>query len=142
MPSSLIPSEITYMNDINRLEEVLPPFLSAAEADPTFGFVDVNLKFDKPELRVAIDRERARDQDISALRIAQTMQLALSEQRLGYFVMDGKQYEVIGQVERGSRDETVDLRNLYVTAPGRPPVLSNHPILCPDYSWRRYTLCL
>jgi len=109
--------------NMGKLEEVLPPFLNAAEADPTFAFVDVNLKFDKPELRVSIDRERAQDQGISALRIAQTMQLALSEQRLGYFVMDGKQYEVIGQVLLGSRDETVDLRNLYVTTEGRPPVL-------------------
>ena len=37
--------------------------------------------------------------------------------------MDGKQYEVIGQVMRGARDETVDLRNLYVTTEGQPPVL-------------------
>jgi len=109
--------------NMEKLQEVLPPFLAAAEADPTFDFVDVNLKFDKPELRVSIDRERAQDQGISARRIATTMQLALSEQRLGYFVMDGKQYEVIGQVLRGSRDETVDLRNLYVTTEGRPPVL-------------------
>ena len=82
-----------------------------------------NLKFDKPELRVTIDRERAQDLGISALRIAETLQLALSEQRLGYFVMDGKQYEVIGQVMRDARDETVDLRNLYVNSAGRPPVL-------------------
>jgi len=109
--------------NMEKLQEVLPPFLAAAEADPTFDFIDVNLKFDKPELRVAIDRERAQDQDISALRIAQTLQLALSEQRLGYFVMDGKQYEIIGQVLRDSRDETVDLRNLYVTSGDRPPVL-------------------
>jgi multidrug efflux pump len=109
--------------NMDKLKEVLPPFLAAAEADPTFDFVDVDLKFDKPELRVAIDRERAQDQGISALRIASTMQLALSEQRLGYFVMDRKQYEVIGQVMRDARDETVDLRNLYVTSEGRPPVL-------------------
>ena len=109
--------------NMERLQEVLPPFLAAAEAEPTFTFVDVNLKFDKPELRVTIDRERAQDQGISARRIASTLQLALSEQRLGYFVMDGKQYEVIGQVDRGSRNETVDLRNLYVTSEGRPPVL-------------------
>jgi multidrug efflux pump len=109
--------------NMEKLQEVLPLFLAAAEADPTFGFVDVDLKFDKPELRVAIDRERAQDQGISALRIAQTLQLALSEQRLGYFVMDGKQYEIIGQVLRGSRDETVDLRNLYVTNAGQAPVL-------------------
>jgi len=109
--------------NMEKLQEVLPPFLAAAEADPTFAFVDVNLKFDKPELRVSIDRERAQDQGISALRIARTLQLALSEQRLGYFVMDGKQYEVIGQVQRDARDETIDLRNLYVTSEGRPPVL-------------------
>jgi multidrug efflux pump len=109
--------------NMERLREVLPPFLAAAESDPTFDFVDVNLTFDKPELRVAIDRERARDQGVSARRIASTLQLALSEQRLSYFVMDGKQYEVIGQVVRGSRDETVDLRNLWVTSEGRPPVL-------------------
>ncbi len=108
---------------MEKLQEVLPPFLAAAETDPTFDFVDVDLKFDKPELRVAIDRERAQDQGISALRIAQTLQLALSEQRLGYFVMDGKQYEVIGQVLPDARDETVDLRNLYVTSAGRSPVL-------------------
>jgi multidrug efflux pump len=108
---------------MEKLQEVLPPFLAAAEADPTFTFVDVNLKFDKPELRVTIDRERAQDQGISARRIASTLQLALAEQRLGYFVMDGKQYEVIGQVLRDARDETIDLRNLYVTSEGRPPVL-------------------
>lgn len=108
---------------MEKLKEVLPSFLSAASADPTFAFADVNLKFDKPELRITIDRERAQDLGISARRIAETLQLALSEQRLGYFVMDGKQFEVISQVTRGARDETVDLRNLYVTSPGRPPVL-------------------
>ena len=109
--------------NMDRLKEALPPFLAAARDDPTFTFVDVNLKFDKPELRVEIDRDRAQDVGVSALRIAQTLQLALSEQRLGYFVMDGKQYEVIAQVMRDSRDETVDLRNLYVTTPGQPPLL-------------------
>jgi multidrug efflux pump len=109
--------------NMEKLQEYLPQFLAAAGADPTFTYVDVNLKFDKPELQVTIDRERAQDLGISALRIAQTLQLALSEQRLGYFVMDGKQYEVIGQVMRDARDETVDLRNLYVTTEGRPPVL-------------------
>jgi len=108
---------------MEKLQEVLPPFIATAEADPTFTFVDVNLQFNKPELRVTIDRERAQDQGISARRIASTLQLSLAEQRLGYFVMDGKQYEVIGQVARDSRNETVDLKNLYVTSEGRPPVL-------------------
>jgi multidrug efflux pump len=109
--------------DMDKLREALPRFLSAAREEPIFTFVDVDLKFNKPELRIEIDRERAQDLDVSALRIAQTLQLALSEQRLGYFVMDGKQYEVIGQVMRDNRDETIDLRNLYVTAPGSEPLL-------------------
>jgi multidrug efflux pump len=109
--------------NMQRLREVLPEFLNKARVDPTFTYVDANLKFNKPELEVEIDRERAQDQEISVLRIAQTLQLALSEQRLGFFVMDGKQYEVIGQVTAEARDETVDLRNLYVTSGDRPPVL-------------------
>ncbi len=109
--------------NMDKLQDILPRFLATASADSTFTYVDVNLKFDKPELRVTIDRERAQDLGISALRIAQTLQLALAEQRLGYFVMDGKQYELIGQVQRGARDETIDLRNLYVTTEGQPPVL-------------------
>ncbi len=102
--------------NIEKLQEALPAFVAEAEKDPVFSAVDVDLVFDKPELRVTIDRERAQDLGISALDIAETLQLALSEQRLGFFVMDGKQYEVIGQVERANRDETLDLTNLYVPA--------------------------
>ncbi|MCP4663270.1 MAG: efflux RND transporter permease subunit [bacterium] len=109
--------------NLEKLQEILPPFLAAAAADETFTFTDVDLQFDKPELQIAIDRDRARDLGISALAIARTLQLALSEQRLGYFLMDGKQYEVIAQVMRENRDETFDLRNLYVPSPGRPPIL-------------------
>jgi multidrug efflux pump len=77
----------------------------------------VNLEVNKPELVVEIDRDRARDLGVSALDVAETLQLSLSEQRVGYFVTDGKQYEVIAQVQPSNRDETLDLRNLFV--PGR-----------------------
>ncbi|MCP3963783.1 MAG: efflux RND transporter permease subunit [bacterium] len=106
-----------------KLEEVLPIFLREAENEPTFQATDVDLKFDKPELRVAIDRERARDLGISARDIGRTLQLALSEQRLGFFLLDGKQFEIIGQVTREDRDETFDLRNLYVRSSTGQPVL-------------------
>jgi len=72
---------------------------------------------------VAIERERAQDLGISALAVGQTIQLALSEQRLGFFIMDGKQYEVVGQVERENRNDTLGLRNLYVTSRSGEPVL-------------------
>ncbi len=109
-----------------KLTEILPAFLEEARQDPTFTFTDVDLKFNKPELRISINRERARALGVSALDIAQTLQLALSEQRLGYFIMDGKQYQVIGQVERENRDETLDLRSLFVrNAAGEPVQLDN-----------------
>ena len=108
--------------NMERLKEVLPLFRAAADADPAFTFTDVDLKFDKPKLRVEIDRDRARDLGVSAIDIAQTLQLGLSEQRLGFFVMDGKQYEVISQVVREDRDDAFDLRNLYVPSSRGTPV--------------------
>ncbi len=109
--------------NLEKLQGILPTFVAEAERHPVFSAVDVDLVFDKPELRVTIDRDRAQDLGISALDIAETIQLTLSEQRLGFFVMDGKQYEVIGQVERANRDETLDLTNLYVPSGDGTPVL-------------------
>jgi multidrug efflux pump len=100
--------------NFEQLEKVLPRFLEAAREEPTFEFVDVDLKFNKPELEINIDRQKAQDLGVSILDIAQTLQLGLSGQRFGYFIMNGKQYQVIGQIERQDRDEPVDLRNLYV----------------------------
>jgi len=109
-----------------KLTEALPRFMEEAQKEPIFLFTDVNLKFNKPELQISIDRERARNLGVSALDIAQTLQLALSEQRLGYFIMDGKQYQVIGQVERQNRNETLDLQSLFVrNAAGEPIQLDN-----------------
>jgi len=96
------------------LKTVLPEFLEKANEDPTFTFVDVNLKFNKPELQVHINRARARTLGVSTLDIAQTLQLSLSGQRFGFFIMDGNQYEVVGQVSRLNRNEPVDLKKLYV----------------------------
>lgn len=100
--------------NMDRLKEALPAFTDAATNDPTFSVVDVNLKFNKPELRVEINRERARALGVSVMDIAQTLQLAYAGQRFGYFIMDGKQYQVIGQMQRQFRNEPLDLRSLYV----------------------------
>ncbi|MGE5353056.1 MAG: efflux RND transporter permease subunit [Acidobacteriota bacterium] len=97
-----------------RLREILPKFYLAASQDPTFSIVDVNLKFNKPELVVSIDRDRARALGVSAIDIAQTLSLAFSGQRFGYFIMNGKQYQVIGQVKREDRIEPLNLKSLFV----------------------------
>ena len=100
--------------DIDKLKVVLPIFLAKAAQSPMFAFVDVDLKFTKPELSINIDREKARNLGVNVLDIAQTLQLGLSGSRFGNFIMDGKQYQIIGQVERANRNEPLDLKTLYV----------------------------
>jgi multidrug efflux pump len=100
--------------NLQQLEEVIPDFLTAANNHSAFSFADVNLKFNQPEIQVEIDRNRARSLGVSVRDIAQTLQLSLSGNRFGYFIMEGKQYEVIGQLERQFRNEPVDLRTIYV----------------------------
>jgi multidrug efflux pump len=112
--------------NVERLREVLPRFLEQAQAQPELAFVDVNLKFNKPELEVEIDREKADNVGVSPLDVAETLQLALAEQRVGYFVRDGEQREVIMATEKRLRDEPLDLTSLYVrTASGEPVLLDN-----------------
>lgn len=97
-----------------KLREVLPAFLDAARQNDAFTFVDANLKFNKPEIKLVIDREKARALKVSTLDIAQTLQLGLSGQRFGFYINDGKQYQVIGQVARPNRSAPIDLKSLYV----------------------------
>ncbi len=97
-----------------KLKAAIPKFMDEASKDPTFRIVDLNLKFNKPELEIAIDREKARNLNVQAIDIGQTLQLALSGQRFSYFNMNGKQYQVIGQVQRDKRDEPLDLKSMYV----------------------------
>lgn len=107
-------SYVVQAQSMAKLREIIPPFLEAARQSPEFNFVDVNLKFNKPELRVEIDREKALSMGVSVRDVAQTMQLGLSGQRFGYFVRGGKQYQILGQVARENRSEPLDLRSLYV----------------------------
>lgn len=101
-------------SDFEKLKKVLPVFLNEANKNKAFQGVDVNLKFNKPELNIAIDREKANNLGVSVQNVAQTLQLAYSGLRFSYFTMNGKQYQVIGQFDRANRDEPADLSNVYV----------------------------
>ena len=100
--------------NFEKLKEKLPKFLEEANKSPIFQGVDCNLKFNKPEINISIDRDKAKNLGISVMDIAQTLQLALSGQRFNYFTMDGKQYQVIGQFSRENRDEVLDIKSLYL----------------------------
>ena len=100
--------------DFNKLQDVIPKFLDEARKDPIFQNVDVNLKFNKPELQLTIDRIKAQDLGLSTTDVAAAVQAAFSGRRLAYFIMNGKQYQVIGQVERTDRSKPTDIEKLYV----------------------------
>jgi len=100
--------------DFDKLKAVVPKFLDEARKDTTFANVDANLKFNKPELLLSIDRLKAAELGISVLDVSEAVQLALSGRRFGYFIQNGRQYQIIGQVDRANRDEPLDLAALYV----------------------------
>lgn len=100
--------------DIEKIRTVLPKFLDEAAKNPAFAVVDVNLKFTKPELRLGIDRNKARSLGVNTADISQTLQFALAGQRYGYFVKDGRQYQVIGQAQRYDRNDVSDIKSMYV----------------------------
>ena len=101
--------------NFDKIINVIPKFLEEARKNPNFANVDVNLKFNKPELQLQIDRIKAKDLGLSISDVGGAVQSAFSGRRAGYFTMNGRQYEVISQVERADRNEPVDINNIYVT---------------------------
>ena len=100
--------------NIEKLQKVLPVFMAKVYENPTFQMADVNLKFSKPEARIAINREKANVMGVSTRDIAQTLQYGLSGQRMGYFYMNGKQYEILGEINRQQRNGPIDLKSIYI----------------------------
>ncbi len=100
--------------NIEKLRKVIPAFMAEVQSNPVFEMPDVNLKFTKPELRLTINRDKANLLGVSTQNIGQTLQLALSGQRFGYFIMNGKQYQILGELARENRNKPLDLQSLYV----------------------------
>ncbi|GAB3008124.1 efflux RND transporter permease subunit [Cyclobacterium sediminis] len=99
---------------LEKLKEIIPVFMDKVGQSSVFTFPDVNLKFTKPEIEVEIDREKARNIGVSVQEIARTLQLSYSGQRFDYFIMNGKQYQVVGEMQLEDRNEPINLRMLYV----------------------------
>ena len=100
--------------NIEKLEEVLPKFMEKVNESPVFQMTDVDLKFSKPEARIHINRDKASVMGVSTRTIAQTLQYGLADQRMGYFYMNGKQYEIVGEINRQQRNKPIDLKSIYV----------------------------
>ncbi|MGB4885796.1 MAG: efflux RND transporter permease subunit, partial [Ferruginibacter sp.] len=131
--------------DNEKLKQALPRMLQAVNNSKILQNADADLKFNKPELRISIDRMKASELGVSVQNISQVLQMALSNQQMGYFTKDGKQYSVIGQVERINRDDPNDLKKLYVTnSKGQSISLNNLVTIAEDvtpptlYHFNRY----
>ena len=112
---SQLPVQFVLQNlDFIKLQEILPLFLDEARKNSVFGNVDANLKFNKPEINITIDRLKATDLGVNVLDVSNTLDFALSGRRYDYFLRNGKQYFVIGQVERAERNKPADISSLYV----------------------------
>ena len=99
---------------IEKLEKVLPQFLNAVYDNPTFQMADVDLKFSSPEMRVNINRDKAGTMGVTVKDIASVLQYGLSGQRMGYFYMNGKQYEILGQFNRQQRNQPSNIKSIYI----------------------------
>lgn len=99
---------------LEKLQEVLPEFLARVYENPTFQMADVNLKFSKPEVRIEINREKANLMGVHTRDIAQTLQYGLSGQRMGYLYLNGKQYEIVGEINRQQRNSPANLKSIYM----------------------------
>jgi HAE1 family hydrophobic/amphiphilic exporter-1/multidrug efflux pump len=112
---SSLPVQFVLENqDLDKMKKILPAFLDAARKDHTFSNVDVNLKFNKPEVQISVDRMKIRDLGLSTNDVIGAMQSAFSGGRLAYFIMNGYQYYVIAQVERKDRNDPADISKVYV----------------------------
>ncbi|MBS1733977.1 MAG: efflux RND transporter permease subunit [Bacteroidetes bacterium] len=112
---SSLPVQFVLQNqDLEKLKEVIPKFLEEAKKDKTFSNVDVNLKFNKPEVDLVIDRMKVKDLGLSSQDVVAAIQAAFSGGRLAYFLSNGHQYSVIAQVERDDRNKPDDISRLYV----------------------------
>jgi len=110
-----LPVQFVLQNqDLEKLHDVIPKFLDEAKKDPTFSNVDVNLKFNKPEIDLTVDRMKVKDLGLSSQDVVAAIQSAFSGGRLAYYLSNGHQYSVIAQVERNDRDKPDDISRLYV----------------------------
>lgn len=103
---------------LEKLQEFVPKFMKKVNESPVFQMADVDLKFTKPETRITINRDKANQLGVNTINIAQTLQYALSGQRMGYFYMNGKQYQILGEINRQQRNTPLDLKSIYVRSQG------------------------
>lgn len=105
---------INTASDYESLLQVTERIKEKAQASGKFAFLDVDLAFDKPEIVVDIDREKAAQMGVTMEDLGVTLATLLGESEINRFTIEGRSYKVIAQVEQAYRDNPGWLRNYYV----------------------------
>ena len=101
-------------NDYETLLQVAERIKPRAMQSGQFAFLNVDLAFDKPEIVVDIDRQKAAQMGVSMQDLGTTLATLLGEGEINRFTIDGRSYKVIAQVERAYRDNPGWLNSYYV----------------------------
>jgi multidrug efflux pump len=96
------------------LEKAVNALMAAARRNPGLQNLDSDLRLNKPELKVAIDRDKAADLGIDVEVIGRTLETMLGGRQVTRFKFNGKQYDVMVQVADTARVTPRDLTNIYV----------------------------
>jgi multidrug efflux pump len=108
------------------LEKMTDALLAKARQSKALANPDTDLRLNKPQLAVDIDREKAASMGIDVETIGRTLETLLGGRQVTRFKREGKQYDVILQLEAKDRDTPADLTSIFVRArDGRLVQLSN-----------------
>jgi len=92
--------------------------LEAVAGNPGFAGPDTDFKPTKPQLRIAIDRDRAGDLGVNLFDISRTLETLTGSRRVTTFILGGKEYDVILEGELGAQRTLTDLQDIYVRSAG------------------------
>jgi multidrug efflux pump len=110
----------------SELQTAMERFLEGVRQNPRIMNVDSDLKLNKPELRVTVNREKAADMGVDIETIGRTLETMLGGRQVTRFKQNGKQYDVMVQLSDAERVSPADLARIYVRSGGGDMVaLSN-----------------
>ena len=101
-------------DSFEQMQRTIGPMMAELQRDPRLQGVDNDLKLNKPEIKVRVDRERAADAGIAVESIGRAVETALGGRNVTRFKRQGEQYDVIVQFDPGKRNTPEDISNIFV----------------------------
>ncbi|WP_434622277.1 efflux RND transporter permease subunit [Azospirillum sp. B2RO_4] len=96
------------------LQTMVNGMMAEARKFPGLTNLDTDLKLNKPELRVTLDRDKSADLGVDVDTVGRTLETLLGGRQVTRFKKDGKQYDVIVQVANVDRRNPDDIAGIYV----------------------------